>query len=457
MFDEHTDFLGWEFDPEAEWSAALELAQTEPDLLILAAYQWNTYLTACKQRPRRFAADYFQMKRLVSKALAACYPAPQAQGVTGGDPLRVAIWVPFLPNNPNNNILRVVAGYLGGLCEREGIEAALVLTNEFSHPKGSTVPHARIDPRPYRATLENVIAEYDAPATSLYMAPPPFVDEGNFVWMRNFQAEFRPNAIFVPNFEMSSVHIEGFEKSAATVYLQTSVRNRPPYDFTRYLYLGAKRKIDDTHIHPDKWYYHSFGYGNFGTGANLTRVDIGLDDDAFVVVTAGNRLEREVDAEFIGIMANLMDANPKVVWMLMGVQDEAGIRHNLGARFEAMSDRVVCKGYVREIGDYLSLSDIYANPRRTGGAVSMALAVYGHTPVLSFYGNDACNFLIDEMIQDTAEAYGTKLAKLASDKTYLAKVEAEQLTRFETGHTVDASVADLEIHLKAARSDWSNK
>lgn len=457
MFDEMADFPGWTFVPESEQPAAFDLARQAPDALIQSVYEWNSYLAARGRRPRRYGADYFAMKRMVAEALATRYPAPAhpPEVPLQDAPLRVAIWVPWLPNNPNNNIMRVVAGYLGGLLKQGDVTAAMVLTNEFSHPAGSTLAHARTDPRQHRSLLEGVIGEYDAPPETLYMAPPPFVEEGNLAWHMAFAEEFRPNAIFVPNFEMSSVHIHGQAKRAATVYLQTSVRNRPPYDFTRYLYLGEKRQIDDSHIHPGKWYYHSFGYGNFGAGSGLTRKDIGLAEDAFVAVTAGNRLEREVDPEITGLMGDLMEANPRVVWMLMGVQKEALIRETLGARFEAMADRVICNGYVREIGDYLSLSDVYVNPRRTGGAVSMALAVYGHTPVISFAGNDACNFLVDEMIHDTPESYGAKLAELAGDAGDLDRIDTAQRARFEANHTIEASAADLVTHVRAAQADWT--
>ena len=346
-----------------------------------------------------------------------------------------------------------VAGYLSGL-RHNGIETVLIVTNEFSHPAGATIPHVRTDVRPYRSTLESVIGEYGSPPETLHIAPPPFLEGGNLHWFLNFQADFHPNVIFVPNFEMSSAHIHGLGKSAATVYLQTSLRNRPPYDFTRYLYLGGKRQINDIHIHPDRWHYHSFGYGNFGTGSGLTRSDIGLQDEALVVVSAGNRLEIEIDSEIVGIMANLMETDSKFTWMLIGVTDKDRIRENLGPRFEPMADRVIMNGYVREIGDYLSLPDIYANPRRTGGAVSMAIAIHGQTPVLSFCGNDACNFLIDEMIQETPEDYQARLAALAADPSYLKRIIRKQQTRFEQGHTITASAADLVDHLHAARDDW---
>ena len=203
MFDGLDDFPGWQFDTEAEWPATLELARVAPDALTLSVYAWNTYLAGRKQYPRRYAADYFQMKRLVAKALAHCYPEPETLNETA--PLRVAIWVPWLPNNPNNNILRVVAGYLGGLLGRPNVQAALVITNEVSYALDTTVANARTDPKPYRAMLEGVIAEYGAPPDALYIASPPFVEEGNMTWFQNFKATFQPNVIFVPNFEMSSV------------------------------------------------------------------------------------------------------------------------------------------------------------------------------------------------------------------------------------------------------------
>ena len=449
------DLPGWTFEEESERTAAFELARTAPDALILSVYQWNTYLTNRRRRPRRWMADYAAMKRLAATALAECYPSASSLDVSGS--MRAAIWVPWLPNNPNNNILRVAAGYLGGLRQQQGIETVLVITNEFSHPTGDTIANARTDVRPYREILEKVIGEYQSPPDALHIAPPPFVDEGNLAWFQNFQATFKPDVIFVPNFEMSSAHIHGFAKSAATVYLQTSVRNRPPYDFTRYLYLGEKRRIDDSHINHERWHYHTFGYGNFGTGSGLTRADIGLPQDAFVVVSAGNRLENEIDTEIVEIMANLMEKDSAIIWMLMGVKSESTIRENLGPRFTSMADRVICNGYVREIGDYLSLSDVYANPRRTGGAVSMALAIYGKTPVLSFYGNDACNFLVDEMMHETPEAYQAQLSSLASDRSHLDRVVQSQQARFEKGHTISASASDLMSHLHAARRDWSSE
>ena len=120
-----------------------------------------------------------------------------------------------------------------------------------------------------------------------------------------------------------------------------------------------------------------------------------------------------------------------------------------------MIDRLICNGYIREIGNYLSLADIYASPNRTGGGVGMALAVYGGTPVLSFHSNDACNFLIDDMAQETAMAYKAQLETQIAKPAYLQKIIRDQRSRFEQDHMVDASADDLEKHSRAARNEWS--
>jgi glycosyltransferase involved in cell wall biosynthesis len=444
------DLPGWTFNVDAERPAIAALAGRSPDILVQSVYVWNNRLAGLGRRPRSYHTDLFAMKRAVAEGLEGLYPQHHRQGPNSK--LRVAVFVPWLPNNPNNNILRVLAGYVGGL-RSLGVEAVLVLTNEMSFPEGVIQPLERSDPRPYRRMIESVLSEHGSPATALHIASPPFVDEGNLRWHLQFLDSFRPDVVFFPNFEMSCAHIHGFGRSAATVYLQTSVRNRPPYDFTRYLYLGARRDIDSTHINRGKWYYHTFGYGNFGTGAGLLRTDIGVAEAARVVVTAGNRLEVEVNEEFASIMKSVMTECPDTVWLLLGVKDEAEIRKTLDWDGLEIADRVICKGYVREIGDYLSLSDIYANPRRTGGAVSMALAVYGQTPVLSFHGNDACNFLIDEMMHETVESYRDKLLELITDQTATERVARAQGAKFAAQHTIEASSRDLLTHFEAALAD----
>jgi len=445
----------WSLDVVGEIAAANHLAGSNPDSLVVPSHAMAQRFADMRRWPRTHAQDISSMKRIAADALAPLFPlAPAARSADGR--IRVAIIVPWLSNNQNNNLLRVVASYLAGLLRHPDVEdAVVVVTNEFAtgDPKRIELPadpKPKMDARQFQAIHARVLEEFGAPTDRMHYAPPPFSGGGHVRWLVEFDANFRPNVVFVPNVEMTSSAIHGFGRNAATVYLQTSINNRPSYDFDRYLYLGRRRDIDESHPHPDRWHYHAFGYEPFGFDSGATRADMGFEDDDFVIVSAGNRLEAEITPEIADIVAHALGDDPRRKWLLLGARDEARIRANMGEAAHRIGDRAVFKGYVFEVGDYLANCDAYANPRRTGGAVSMSLAVYGNTPVISFDGNDACNFLLDEMICDTPAQYADRLRRLADDPGHLADVATRQRDRFLAGHTADGSAADLVAHFREA-------
>lgn len=437
-------------DLAGEDRAANALARSNPDTLAVLPHAIAQRFMQLRRWPPAHASGIAAIKRLAADALAANFAV--AGDRRRSDRLRAVILVPWLANNANNNLLRVVASYAAGLLRHPDIEDAMVLvSNEIAtaDPQRHKLPpdaKPKMDARTFRHVHEKAMREFGAPADRVRYAPPPFSEGGNIRWLVAFDSEFAPDVVFVPNVEMTSSAIHGFGRSAATVYLQTSVNNRPPYDFDRYLYLGGRRGIDATHIHQDRWRYHSFGYEPFGFGSGLSRAEMGFDDGDFVIVSAGNRLETEINAEIAGVVAGVLGDDPKRKWLLLGARDESRIRANMGEAGLLIGDRAVFKGYAQEVGDYLAHCDVYANPRRTGGAVSMSLAVYGGTPVISFDDNDACNFLLDDMVCVDAAEYAGRLRRLADDAGYRADVSARQRAKFDAGHTADASAADLVRH-----------
>src|SRR3546814_15885755 len=109
-------------------------------------------------------------------------------------------------------------------------DAVIGVTNEFETAGkgvGESTPATakpKADARAYRTTHSRALAEFGAPADKVLYAPPPFADGGSVQWHVDFDREFRPNVVFVPNVEMTSATIHGFAHSAATVYLQTRDR-----------------------------------------------------------------------------------------------------------------------------------------------------------------------------------------------------------------------------------------
>src|SRR3546814_14047638 len=89
-------------------------------------------------------------------------------------------------------------------------DAVIGVTNEFETAGkgvGESTPATakpKADARAYRTTHSRALAEFGAPADKVIYAPPPFADGGNVQWHVDFDREFRPTVVFVPNVEMTS-------------------------------------------------------------------------------------------------------------------------------------------------------------------------------------------------------------------------------------------------------------
>src|SRR3546814_8988021 len=82
--------------------------------------------------PRSYRSDIAAIKRISADALAPRFTGNPGRSLQG-ERLRIAIMVPWLPNNPNNNLLRVAAGYAAGLLRQAEVEDAVILvTNAFA-------------------------------------------------------------------------------------------------------------------------------------------------------------------------------------------------------------------------------------------------------------------------------------------------------------------------------------
>ena len=247
-------------------------------------------------------------------------------------------------------------------------------------------------------------------------------------------------------------------QTAATVYLQTSIRNRPPFDFDRYLYLGARRTIGDDHIRPERWHFHTFGYERFGFAHPRAAEDIGFAPGTKILVSAGNRLEAEITATFASVITSVMKECPDTGWLLLGARDEQKLMKTITeAGGAAVVDRVRLSRYVLDIGDHLGACAVYVNPRRSGGAVSMALSVYAGTPILTFPESDSCNFVLPSMICESEADYAARLIELLRDDALRDRVMSSQMEAFQKHHSIAGSVQDLVGHLQAALADFKDR
>lgn len=116
-----------------------------------------------------------------------------------------------------------------------------------------------------------------------------------------------------------------------------------------------------------------------------TRAQLGLQEDAFVILIVGWRLASEVTDEFLEMLQRVVQMRERTQVAFMG-------------RFERFTERLagypVLQQHSRNLGaqeDALAVTeccDVYVNPKRTGGGSSVSEALYQGVPAVTLPTGD---------------------------------------------------------------------
>lgn len=143
----------------------------------------------------------------------------------------------------------------------------------------------------------------------------------------------------------------------------------------------------------------------------LTRADYDIGEGAFLAVVIGNRLDQEVDDAFLRLIGRLLAAEPRMEVAFAGTVE--ALPRRLAA--QAGAGRLRCLGHVDRINGLLAVSDVYLNPRRTGGGASAMQALEEGVPVVTFATGDVASVAGDAHCVADADAYVTRTLALAAD------------------------------------------
>lgn len=134
------------------------------------------------------------------------------------------------------------------------------------------------------------------------------------------------------------------------------------------------------------------------------RIDFELNDGDFVIAIVGNRLDGEVDNEFLMFLKKIQDKNKKVIYLVVG---ECIL---LKKKFKTYGiDKVVFLGYRKDLMGIYSMVNLYLNPKRNGGGYSGLMAINSEIPVVTLpdcdvaynVGNDFIASNYDQMWEVT--------------------------------------------------------
>ncbi|AUM96499.1 TPA: glycosyltransferase [Clostridium botulinum] len=148
------------------------------------------------------------------------------------------------------------------------------------------------------------------------------------------------------------------------------------------------------------------------------KIDIGLKEDSFVMVTVGNRLNAEISNEFIDLITSFIIEKNNVAWLLVGPNDIPYIMKEYKNLIEQR--KIIKIDYEEDLPALYKICDVYINPIRNGGAGSVSIAMQTGIPAIVEKTSQDSVFIIGEenCVDDDKDLYMDELLKLYEDESY---------------------------------------
>ncbi len=239
-----------------------------------------------------------------------------------------------------------------------------------------------------------------------------------------------PIAALIANWETAPVKINLARRTplytanvAAVTYLD-SVRFEADRDYwqkrgveTRYILEGVDTQAD--------------------LGGLPLRAQYGIPEQAIVLATAANDLDRTLSEEFVETIINILRAHPHAIYLLIGDADLSWQKR----KFESagVSKRVGYAGKRRDLPGFLRIADLYLTEFPIGSAQSALLAMSVERPVVAMKSGDdaeqsqAATLVGSEgaISSKDASAYIERVSKIIREANYRAKLGKMMRSRVE--------------------------
>lgn len=164
---------------------------------------------------------------------------------------------------------------------------------------------------------------------------------------------------------------------------------------------------------------YDFKYGLEFKESNkiIRREDLGLKDEDFVMITVGNRLDAEMDEEFIDYVMTFIMQNRDIKWLIVGPKCVKYLEEKYS---KLIGDNVITIKYENDLPALYRICDVYVNPRRKGGGISIAMAMHEGLPIV--LTKDSTDGVIYTGIENASgksmKNYILDLNKIYVDKQY---------------------------------------
>lgn len=178
----------------------------------------------------------------------------------------------------------------------------------------------------------------------------------------------------------------------------------------------------------------------------VTRQELGIPKDAFVMAVISTRMNEEISKEFLQMLENTLKENLYVVFV-----GEFSTYNEQMALLPELKENSMALGSCDDVLSRLELCDLYINPRRKGGGSSAVEAMYMGLPVVSIaYGDVAIN-AGEEFCVENYEEMTEKILKYYTNEEYYVKMAKKAEERAEV--LLDTENAFREIMEEYSRRE----
>lgn len=199
--------------------------------------------------------------------------------------------------------------------------------------------------------------------------------------------------------------------------------------------------LDKNRVKKDNCLYHAIpidrvresmiSYLNLeGNSIPYKRECYGLQEEDFVMVTVGIRLHSEIDSEMIKNVCQLLLEKKNVKWILVGDNIES---ENLLFKRFFTERRIINWGYEKHLESLYQMCDIYLNPNRSGGGVSIRRAMRLGLPVaMTDFPSDALSCMpASYIVHGDYKELMKYIISLNENRDLYQKVSKETLKRIK--------------------------
>jgi hypothetical protein len=187
------------------------------------------------------------------------------------------------------------------------------------------------------------------------------------------------------------------------------------YVLPRELRPSDAARMESLGIREDQIIQTPYTYRLPDRSASLTRAQLGLPEDAYIVVIVGNRLQSEITETYAAGLTALLEAVPRMFLAFLGTfpNYEAVV-----APHPALRRRSRFLGYHQDVMAVYECCDAYLNPLRYGGGTSSAYALAAGLPVWTPPSGDVANSVGERFFISGLDEVAARVARSLEDPGY---------------------------------------